>query len=304
MTGLDSVLNADDRAIGAGDGAFDEDEVLIVINAVDFEVLNGNASVAITTGHFAVLHNAARCSGCTDGATVTHIFVGTVGAFCAVEVMTFHNTSGTGTFACADDVNDFASNEHIGAEFLTDFVFVEISGVHTNFVDGFAGFNASSFEHAEFRLVHFVHGFAVNFCAADIAVAENEGIVAIFAISSFFANDGAGADLDNCHGNAIAVSGEDLCHAKFTTINSFCHLHFLRGPKLEIIEPPSHCPAFCRKLMFMSSEPTPCRPPKKTARILRLIPHLGKRYLPCKYALCAALLHTRGSHVYPPALPG
>ena len=78
MASLDGILNADEGAVCAGDRTFHEDEVLIGIDAVDFEVLDGDASVTILTSHFAVFHDATRCRRRTDRTTVAFVFVGTV----------------------------------------------------------------------------------------------------------------------------------------------------------------------------------------------------------------------------------
>lgn len=60
-TRFDSILNVNDRAVCTGDRTFDEDQVLFGIDAVDAQILNGNACIAALTGHFAVLHDTAWC---------------------------------------------------------------------------------------------------------------------------------------------------------------------------------------------------------------------------------------------------
>ena len=88
------ATHEDDAALGAGDGALDEQQAPLGVDRVDGQVLGGLAVEAHATGHPHALEDARRGRGATDRARLAVVAVRTVGGADAVEAVTLHDTGG------------------------------------------------------------------------------------------------------------------------------------------------------------------------------------------------------------------
>src|SRR5690606_2787435 len=125
---LHSGTDDDDAALRAGDRAGNEQQAPLDVDGVDREVLGGLALVAHATGHPLATEHAAGRRGPADRAGLAVVAVRTVGGADAGEAVTLHDARGALALRRADDVDDGAGLERVGAQLLTDGVLVGLGG--------------------------------------------------------------------------------------------------------------------------------------------------------------------------------
>src|SRR3954465_12285309 len=117
---LDGVAHADPAALGAGNGAFDEDQAALDIGRDHAQVQRGDAINAHMAGHLLVLEGLAgvlTAAGRTDRAVRYRHAVG--GAQTA-EVPALHTAGKALADRGAGDVDELAGHEVIGLDFGAD----------------------------------------------------------------------------------------------------------------------------------------------------------------------------------------
>src|SRR5664279_2790668 len=101
---LGLLLDDDVPTLGAGNGALDEQQVVLDIHLRDFQVADGHLGVAHVAGHTDAGEYAARVAGLADGAgrAVEH---GAVGRTAAGEMVPLDDAGETLALADAGDVD-------------------------------------------------------------------------------------------------------------------------------------------------------------------------------------------------------
>ena len=115
-TCLDGRTNDDAAALVTRNGALDQDQVAIGIDADDFEVLDGAAHVAHVAGHLLALEDAARRLVLTDGTRSAVRQRVAVRRVLGAEVVTLDRTGEALTDGRADDVDLLARLEQVNLE--------------------------------------------------------------------------------------------------------------------------------------------------------------------------------------------
>src|SRR5690606_37297118 len=128
---LHSVANEYEAATATGDGALNEQQALLSINGLNFEVLHGHAIVAHAASHVLAAEHATRSRRATDGTRFTVVAVCTVRSRGALEVVTLHGAGETLTLRGANDVDQLAGLEHtVDSELLAQCIIGSVSGAH------------------------------------------------------------------------------------------------------------------------------------------------------------------------------
>ena len=81
-----------ETALGAGDGALEQDQALLGVDGVDGDVLGGDGVATHPAGHPDALEHATGGGAGADRARLAVVAVGTVGGADAVEAVTLHHT--------------------------------------------------------------------------------------------------------------------------------------------------------------------------------------------------------------------
>src|SRR5262249_18357304 len=114
----------DEPAVGAGDGAADEDEVVDRVDADHCQVADGDALVAVAPGHAdAALGPTATAVGRVGAnrAALAHALLDAVAGAEALVVVPLHDAGGAAALGLADDVNRLdVLEDHVGLEHLAD----------------------------------------------------------------------------------------------------------------------------------------------------------------------------------------
>ena len=183
------------RALGAGDGAVDEQVALLGVDAPDLEVLDRALDVPHATSHAQALEDASGGGAGADGAGLAVVAVGTVGGGDTSEAVTLHDAREALALGGAGDVDELADLEGVGREFLAGLVLAGQGG--TDLGDVAAGGDAGLVEVA-------LEGLG-ELALVDLAVGQLEGLVAVVLDGADLGDDVL-VDLDDGYGDAGARS--------------------------------------------------------------------------------------------------
>src|SRR5208337_4277515 len=92
-------------AIGAGNGAFNEEEIVGLVDLHDLEVLGGAADLAHVAGHFHAAHDRAGKEALADGAGAAVPALGAVGRIAPSKAVPAHHAFKTAPLGHADRVH-------------------------------------------------------------------------------------------------------------------------------------------------------------------------------------------------------
>ena len=152
-----NALTGDDNAttLVPRNGALDQQQVALGIDANDFEVLRGAAHVTHVAGHLLALEDAARRLVLADGTRRAVRQRVTVGGVLGAEIVALDGTGKSFTDRRANDVDLLAFLEEIDLEFLArlEFPFFRaVVSLEAKFGNQVAGFNLRLGKVAGFRL--------------------------------------------------------------------------------------------------------------------------------------------------------
>src|SRR6202011_6017750 len=117
---LHGIAHRDPAALGAGNGALDQDQAALNVGLHHAQIERGDAIDAHMTGHLLVLESLAgvlTSAGRTDR-TMRHR--NTVGGAKSAEIPALHATGKTLTDRRAGDIDELADHEMIGLDFSAD----------------------------------------------------------------------------------------------------------------------------------------------------------------------------------------
>src|SRR3954453_23855793 len=117
---LDGVAHADPAALGAGNGAFDEDQAALDIELNDPKVERGDAVDAHVTGHLLVLPGLARVLTATGRTDRTVRDRDAVSGAQTAEVPALHTAGKTLTDRSTGDVDELPDDKVVGQDLGTD----------------------------------------------------------------------------------------------------------------------------------------------------------------------------------------
>src|SRR2546423_63035 len=118
------------RALGARDGALDQDQVLLRVDRLDGQVLHGVARVAHAPGHTHALEDPARRGAGADRAGRAVLALDTVAGAQAVEAVPLHHTREALALGAAGDVHDLTGREALRRHLLAERVLAGVGGTH------------------------------------------------------------------------------------------------------------------------------------------------------------------------------
>src|SRR5690606_9856041 len=102
---LHCVADQHHAAVGTGNRALDQQQVLLRVDGVDGQVLHGGPGVAVPPRHAEALEDATGGRAAADRARRTVLALGAVRGAEAAEAVTLHHTSGALALAGAGDVD-------------------------------------------------------------------------------------------------------------------------------------------------------------------------------------------------------
>src|SRR6185312_4761751 len=120
---LDRGLDQDQPAVGAGDGALDEDQALLGVHGLD-----GHARRAHAAGHAHALEDATGGRAGADGTGRTVLALHAVARAEAPEVVALHDTGEAVALGGAGDVDDLTLREGLGGHLLAEGVLGGVGG--------------------------------------------------------------------------------------------------------------------------------------------------------------------------------
>lgn len=228
-------LNDDQAAIGSGDGALDQNDVVFGIDVDDVEVADRHLFGAVVAGHFLALLGTAETSvrgqvRTTDRAV--NLFHAVAGAQ-ALEVPALHGAGETAALARADHVDALGILENFrDGELVADLVFgrrffkAEFADVLLGFAIGLGGQRDASGEALatlRFQTIGDVTAFRADGSFAGLVfVADLDRFVAI-DFDGADLQDRAGTSLDHRHRRRFALFIVNLSHADFSAENTLRH---------------------------------------------------------------------------------
>src|ERR1700712_1834412 len=221
--------NENETATATGNGALDQDEVLLGVDGVHDEVQHGHALATHATGHAHALEDTARGRRSTDRTGLAVVTVRTVRRRDTLEVVSLHDTGETLALAGADDVDLLAGFEHpVDGQFLTERV---LSGVSSaNLGDVTARRDACLVEVTGQRLG--------DLTGVDLAAGDLNGFVTVDLGGANLGDDVRG-DLNDGHRNEAVLVIPDLGHAELDAEQSLgrlsgCSCHESRSLQLDL----------------------------------------------------------------------
>src|SRR3954451_15557502 len=189
----------DDGALGAGDRAAQQDQVLVRDHVDDLEAALGHALVAHLAGAADALEHARRCGGRADRARGAHV-VRAVGDRAAAEAVALDGALEALALGDAGDLDLLALLEHVDGQLLAD---LEALALVAKLREVAQRRVAGLLDVAELGLVQLALG--------HVAVAELHGVVAAVVLGAQ-ARDPARAGLHDRDALDHAVLDEQLCH--------------------------------------------------------------------------------------------
>src|SRR5699024_10415782 len=140
---LHCIANQHNAATGTRYCTFNEQQVVLCIDAVQSEVLGGSFDIAHTAGQFFTFENAAWRGGATNRTWFTVVLLLPVRSACATELVAFHGTCETFTFGAGSDIDKWSCFELLNGQVLAKLIVSYIRGTdldevtawcHTGFV--------------------------------------------------------------------------------------------------------------------------------------------------------------------------
>src|SRR5690606_31540131 len=197
------VADQHHAAVGTGNRALDQQQVLLRVDGVNGQVLHGGAGVAVPSRHAEALEDATGGRAAADRARRAVLALGAVRGAQAVEAVALHDTRGALALARAGDVDLLAGLEDVGGDLLAEFVLGGVVGAQ--FDEVAARRDAGLLEVTRARLVHLAR--------VDLPEPELHGGVAVLLRAADLGDD-ARPGLDDGHRNDPALIVEDLGHAE------------------------------------------------------------------------------------------
>src|SRR6201998_1037701 len=117
---LHGIAHRDPSALGAGNGAFDEDQAALNIGLHDAQIERGDAIDTHVTGHLLVLEGLAGILTSAGRTDRTMRYRHTVGGAKAAEIPPLHAAGKALADRRAGDIDELADNEMIGLNFSAD----------------------------------------------------------------------------------------------------------------------------------------------------------------------------------------
>src|SRR5512133_688249 len=210
---LGLLLDDDVPTLGAGDGALDEQQVVLGVHLGDLQVAHGHLGVAHVAGHAHAGEDAAGVARLADGAgsAVEH---GAVGRTAARKVVPLDDAGEALALADAGDV-------HLG---------LRLEGAGQDAVAGLGGVGGVHLDLAEHAdrgdtqlLAVALLGLGGALAAVGVHEADLAGLVAMLG-GGLALHDHAGAGLDDRHGDDLALLIEDLGPPQLLADDSFGHV--------------------------------------------------------------------------------
>src|SRR6266702_989155 len=117
---LHRVAHRDPAALGAGDGAFDEDQAALDVGLHDAQIERGDAIDTHVTGHLLVLEGLAGILAATGRTDRTVRYRDAVGGAQTAEIPALHAAGKTLTDRGAGDVDELADHEMVRLDLGAD----------------------------------------------------------------------------------------------------------------------------------------------------------------------------------------
>ena len=214
------LADDDDGVAVSGDGAADEDDVLLGVHSRDAHADGGDAAGAHVAGHSQAGIGAAGGHVLADGARVAEVLVGAVAGDKGVELVARDDAGHAAALAGAGDVDQLALLEHVAhADLLPD---LELGGDvlgHADLAEHAGGLRAGG-------LVLAALG-ALDQALGLLAERQAEGGVAVLGHGAL-ADDGAGTGFDDGDLNGVPLLAEELGAADLASDEAQIAVHGVR----------------------------------------------------------------------------
>src|SRR6202011_117040 len=117
---LDGIAHCDPSALGAGNGALDEDQAARDVGLHHAQIERGDAIDTHVTGHLLVLEGLAGILTSAGRSDRTMRYRDTVGGAKPAEIPAFHAAGKTLADRGAGDIDELADHEMVGLNFGAD----------------------------------------------------------------------------------------------------------------------------------------------------------------------------------------
>src|SRR5699024_1954614 len=203
LRSLHCIANQHNTAAWTRYCTFDEQQVVLCIDAVQSEVLGGCFDIAHAAWKFLPFENTAWSGSATNRTRFTVVLLLTVGCACAAEVVALHGPCEAFTLGVGGDINELSCFELLDCQILAKRVVDYVGGTDLDDVT----------TRCDTGFVEVSDQWFGNFSWVNCTVGNLNGRVAIYFIVTKLGHY-VRLSLNHSHGNEVVVLVPYLGHAE------------------------------------------------------------------------------------------